>query len=46
MTEYKGIDNDESITYYFGDLLINIYNNYISKQIIELFFSESKYFHT
>lgn len=29
MIEYKGISNDKNITYYFGNLLINTYNDFI-----------------
>lgn len=45
MTKYKGVDNNKSIAYYFRDLSINIYNDYISKPIAKSFYNKFKQFY-
>lgn len=42
--EYKDINNNEGITYYFGNLLINTYNDFMLK--LELFYTKLEQFHT
>lgn len=44
ITEYKGVDDNEDIAYYFENLLINIDNNCTPG--IESFYTNFKQFHT
>lgn len=44
ITEYKSIDNNKCIVYYFVNLSINTQNDYILKPSIELFNTELKQF--
>ena len=42
ITEYEGVDNDEGIAHYFGDLSINIHDDYTPEPTTKLLYTKSK----
>lgn len=45
ITKYKDINNNKYIVYYFRDLLINIYNDYILELIIQSLYIKFEQFY-
>lgn len=44
--EYQGVDDDEGIAHYFGDLSINTHDDYTPEPTTESLYTESEQFHT
>ena len=46
ITEYEGVDDDEGIAQYFGNLSIDTHDDYTTESTPESFYTESEQFHT